>query len=136
MDHQELNDTFDQVDEQIRDLERIMAGRGSLPLSEAVDHAMGLVKRLIIAYIRDVGEKEPPAEDTNILDVFKALVKGDPSWNTIRDNIRELVYYRNCIDMERQDALPPVPDKMTVRTLRHLYLFMRTRCMREGRVAD
>jgi hypothetical protein len=136
MDHSHLVQTFDRVDEQIQDLERIISARGSMPLLETVEHAMGLIKQLIIAYIQDVGEKQAPAESEDILDVFKALVKGDPSWNTIRDNIRELVYYKNCITMDRSDALPPVPDKMAMRTLRHLYLFMRTRCIREGRLSD
>jgi hypothetical protein len=136
MDHSHLVQTFDRVDEQIQDLERIISARGSMPLLETVEHAMGLIKQLIIAYIQDVGEKQAPAESEDILDVFKALVKGDPSWNTIRDNIRELVYYKNCITMDRADALPPVPDKMAMRTLRHLYLFMRTRCIREGRLSD
>jgi hypothetical protein len=95
---------------------------------------MALTKQLIIAYIIDVGEKEIPAADADLLDVFKALVKSDPSWNTIRDNCRELVYYYNCITMDRADALPEYPEKMAVRTLRHLYLFMKTRCMREERL--
>lgn len=136
MDHTELIKAFESVDEQLRDLERILSARGSLPLLETVEHAINLIKRLIIAYLKDAGEKALPAEADDILDVFKVLVKGDPSWNTIRDNIRELVYYKNCIDMDRHDALPPVPEKMTVRTLRHLYLFMNTRCMREGRLGD
>jgi len=136
MDHTELIKAFEIVDDQLRDLERILSARGSLPLLETVEHAINLIKQLIIAYLKDVGEKALPAEADDILDVFKVLVKGDPSWNTIRDNIRELVYYKNCIDMERQDALPPVPEKMTVRTLCHLYLFMNTRCMREGRLEE
>ena len=134
MEHTELIQTFESVDAQTKDLERILSVRGSLPVLEAVEHALSLVKKMIIAYIKDAGEKDPPQENEDVLDVFKKLVKGDPSWNTIRDNIRELVYYKNCIDMDRKDALPPVPDKMAVRTLRHIYLFMRTRCMREGRL--
>ena len=134
MEHTELMQAFESVDAQTKDLERILSVRGSLPVLEAVEHALGLVKKMIIAYIKDAGEKDPPQENEDVLDVFKKLVKGDPSWNTIRDNIRELVYYKNCINMDRKDALPPVPDKMAVRTLRHIYLFMRTRCMREGRL--
>ena len=136
MDHTKLIQVFDSVDEQARDLERILSARGSLPLLETVDHAIGLIRQLIVAYIEDLGEKNLPVETDEILDVFKILVKGDPSWNTIRDNIRELVYYKNCITMDRHDALPPVPEKMAVRTLRHIYLFMKTRCMREGRLGD
>ena len=134
MEHTELIQAFESVDAQTKDLERILSVRGSLPVLEAVEHALSLVKKMIIAYIKDVGEKDPPQDSEDVLDVFKKLVKGDPSWNTIRDNIRELVYYKNCINMDRKDALPPVPDKMAVRTLRHIYLFMRTRCMREGRL--
>lgn len=134
MDHTALIQTFEQVDAQIVDLERILNERGSLPLQETVEHAMALTKQLIIAYIADVGEKTLPDQADDLLDVFKALVKSDPSWNTIRDNCRELVYYHNCIAMERLDALPQNPEKMAVRTLRHLYLFMKTRCMREDRL--
>lgn len=134
MDHTALIQTFEQVDAQIVDLERILNERGSLPLQETVEHAMALTKQLIIAYIADVGEKTLPNQADDLLDVFKALVKSDPSWNTIRDNCRELVYYHNCIAMERLDALPQNPEKMAVRTLRHLYLFMKTRCMREDRL--
>ncbi len=134
MDHQPLVQAFEQVDEQIIDLERILNERKSLPLQATVEHAMTLTKQLIIAYIVDVGVKEVPDINDDLLDVFKVLVKSDPSWNTIRDNCRELVYYHNCITMDRMDALPENPEKMAVRTLRHLYLFMKTRCMREERL--
>ncbi len=134
MDHHALIQTFEQVDEQITDLERILNERLSLNLLGTVEQTMQLIKQLIIAYIVDVGEKAVPNPDDDLLDVFKALIKGDPSWNTIRDNCRELVYYRNCITMDRCDALPQHPEKMAVRTLRHVYLFMKTRCMREARL--
>lgn len=134
MDHTALVQTFEQVDAQIVDLERILTERGSLPLQQTVEHAITLTKQLIIAYIADVGEKALPSQSDDLLDVFKVLVKSDPSWNTIRDNCRELVYYHNCIAMERLDALPQNPEKMAVRTLRHLYLFIKTRCMREDRL--
>jgi hypothetical protein len=62
-------------------------------------------------------------------------VKGDPSLNAVRDNVRELVYYRNCLAMERREALPPVPDRMAVRTARHIYLYLRSRCEQDGRLA-
>ena len=134
MDHQPLIQAFEQVDEQIIDLERILNERKSLPLQATVEHAMSLTKQIIIAYIVDVGVKEVPDITDDLLDVFKVLVKSDPSWNTIRDNCRELVYYHNCITMDRLDALPENPEKMAVRTLRHVYLFMKTRCMREERL--
>ena len=134
MDHLPLIQAFDQVDAQIVDLERILNVRQSLPLQETIEHAMRLVKQLIIAYLGDVGDKALPAMEDELLDVFKVLIKGDPSWNTIRDNCRELVYYHNCIAMDRRDALPEHPEKMAIRTLRHIYLFMKTRCMREERL--
>ena len=68
------------------------------------------------------------AAGPNLLDAFRTLAKGDPSWNAVRDNLRELIYYRNCIASGREDALPPVPEKMAIRTARHLYLYFLGRC--------
>jgi len=107
-----------------------------LPLETTVDTAIALTRRLVTAYVAADGQKILPGEDADFLEVFKVLVKGDPTWNAIRDNCRELVYYRNCINMERRDALPKVPEKMAVRTARHVYLYIKTRCVREGRLAD
>lgn len=129
-----LSEAFATVDEQLSDLERILTSRGSLELNGTVEQGIALIKTLLLAYIADLGDRPVPEPDTDMLDIFKVLVKGDPSWNTIRDNCRELVYYRNCIAMNRLDALPKVPEKMAVRTTRHLYLFMKTRAMREGRL--
>ncbi len=77
-----------------------------------------------------------PNSDTGQLRGVFGEVNAEPSWNAIRDNCRELVYYRNCINMGREDALPPVAEKMAVRTARHVYLYMKTRCVREGRLED
>lgn len=77
-----------------------------------------------------------PDVAADILEVFKALAKGEPSWHAIRDNCRELVYYRNCINMGREEALPKAPEKMALRTARHVYLYVKTRCIREGRLGD
>jgi hypothetical protein len=55
------------------------------------------------------------------------LIRSDPSWNAARDNLRELVYYRNCLDSGRADALPAVPQKMAVRLARHLFLYFKSR---------
>ena len=87
------------------------------------------------AYVAAEGSKPVPAEDADLLEAFKTLVKGDPTWNAIRDNLRELVYYRNCLAAGRADALPAVPEKMAIRLARHLYLYLRTRCVKEGRIA-
>lgn len=129
-----LSEVFSTVDEQLTVLERILAARGSLELNGTVEQSIDLIKTLLLAYLADLGDREVPSPETDILDIFKVLVKGDPSWNTIRDNCRELVYYRNCIAMERLDALPKVAEKMAVRTTRHVYLFMKTRATREGRL--
>lgn len=132
----ELSETFSAVDAELAALERSIAAAQALPLESTVERAIEVIKRLVIAYIADEGRKPTPDSATDILDVFKALVKGEPSWNAIRDNCRELVYYRNCINMGRRDALPQAPEKMAVRTARHVYLYMKTRCIREGRLED
>jgi hypothetical protein len=61
-------------------------------------------------------------------------VKGDPGWNAIRENLRELVYYGNCIALGRRDALPAAPERMAIRLARHVHLYVKTRCEREGRL--
>lgn len=136
MDHSQLSETFGKIDASIGRLERKLDAAEPLPILETVQEAIEHIKMLIIAYIEDAGEKNPPDPSQDILDAWKVLVKGDPTWNAIRDNCRELVYYRNCITMGRQDALPAVPEKMAVRTARHIYLYMKTRCIREGRLED
>jgi hypothetical protein len=127
---------FAAADTELAALERRSAGGDALPLGPTVEQAIELIKRLVTAYIVDEGKKPAPEPAADLLDVFKALVKGEPSWTAIRDNCRELVYYRNCINMGRMDALPGVPEKMALRTARHVYLYIRTRCIREGRLGD
>ncbi len=124
------------VDAALTEREAAIARGDALPLTETVDAAIALIRRLVTAYVAAAGQKTPPAEDADFLEVFKVLVKGDPTWNAIRDNCRELVYYRNCINMGRRDALPKVPEKMAVRTARHVYLYIKTRCVREGRLPE
>lgn len=134
MEEPTLSQTFEFVDQRIADLENKLNQGNAGPLLSVVTETIALVKELIIAYLRDVGDKTIPDSKEDILEVFKILVKGDPSWNTIRDNCRELVYYQNCINLHREDALPTAPEKMAVRTARHIFLFMKTRCLREGRL--
>jgi len=124
------------VDVALAAFEAAIARGEALPLEATVDAAIALTRRLVTAYVAADGQKNLPGEDADFLEVFKVLVKGDPTWNAIRDNCRELVYYRNCINMGRRDALPKVPEKMAVRTARHVYLYIKTRCVREGRLAD
>jgi hypothetical protein len=132
----ELPLVFAEVDAALSASEAAITRGEALPLIETIDTAITLTRRLVTAYLVAGGQKSPPDEDAEFLDVFKVLVKGDPTWNAIRDNCRELVYYRNCINMGRRDALPKVPEKMAVRTARHVYLYIKTRCIREGRLAD
>jgi hypothetical protein len=131
-----LRGLFSAIDAALARHEAAIARGETLPLAETVDAAIVLTQRLVTAYVAAAGQKTPPGADADFLDVFKVLVKGDPAWNAIRDNCRELVYYRNCINMGRRDVLPKVPEKMAVRTARHVYLYIKTRCIREGRLAD
>lgn len=142
----ELTAVFDVADEQIRALEAQIQQGAALPLDETVNSTLTLAKQLMRGYGKDkAGEpaSQPglarasatgAGESEDVLEVFKAFVKGDPSLNAIRDNVRELVYYRNCIDMQRQDALPVKPEVMAVRTIRHIYLYLRTRSIKENRI--
>ena len=132
----QLGRAFSEVDQALCALERRLAAGEVLPLAATVDEAIALTTRLLAAYIAAEGSKAAPDGGTDILEVFKGLVKGEPSWTTIRDNCRELVYYRNCIGMGRADALPQAPATMSVRTARHVYLYVKTRCIREGRLKD
>jgi len=131
-----LAEIFTATDAALSDREAAIARGGALPLTETVDAMIALTQDLVSAYVAAAGIKTPPSAEAGILEVFKVLVKGEPTWNAIRDNCRELVYYRNCINMGRRDALPKVPEKMAVRTARHVYLYIKTRCIREGRLAD
>jgi len=125
---------FERYDGRLLALENRLAASTVQDLPELLAPSIGIVTGLMRAYIEAEGTKPVPEETTDILDVWKVLVKGDPTWNAIRDNCRELVYYRNCLAESRGDALPAAPQKMAVRTARHIYLYIRTRCLREGRL--
>lgn len=126
---------FGQADAALQALEQHVAG--DAPALEAtVDAAIDITRSLLTACIAGMpGKAEPPA-DADLLELFRQLVKGDPTWTAIRDNLRELVYYRNCLALHRADALPAAPHKMAVRTARHVYLYLRTRCIRDRRLAE
>lgn len=119
-----------EVDDEIRGLERGLPDR-DLTLHFVVDQALRLANRLMLVFAETAGRPLDMGEDSDPLEVFKAFVKGDPSLNAIRDNVRELVYYRNCLACGREDALPVNPMAMAVRTIRHIYLYMRTRAIKE-----
>ncbi|MGA7799969.1 MAG: hypothetical protein WCC36_04085 [Gammaproteobacteria bacterium] len=125
-----LTAEFEAVDQAIEDLEQALQEQGELAVSETVDRTMALTRRLLTAYAEHHGKPMPVSDD--LLEVFKAFVKGDPSLNAVRDNLRELVYYRNCLDLDRADALPKSPERMAVRTARHVYLYLRSRSEQEN----
>ncbi len=131
-----VNAAFEAIDRELLALEARLAQGEALPPAPTVDAAIALVARMIRACLADEAKKALPPEDADLLDQWKVLVKGEPTWNAIRDNCRELVYYRNCINMNRPDALPAVPEKMAVRTARHIHLYIKTRLIREGRLQD
>jgi hypothetical protein len=113
---------FRKVDGELSTLERRIADGAALPLAATVEQSITLVSRLLVACIAMEGHKRIPDASADILDVFKALVKGEPSWTAIRDNCRELVYYRNCINLQRHDALPVAAEKMAAHRAAHLPL--------------
>lgn len=126
---------LERIDAEIAAWEQRLAAGEPLALEPALEAAAGAALALVRAYLAAEGSKPVPAADADLLDAFKVLVKGDPTWNAIRDNLRELVYYRNCLATGRAEALPAVPEKMAIRLARHLYLYLRTRCVKEGRIA-
>jgi hypothetical protein len=130
-----MHEELERIDAEISAWERKLAAGEPVALKEALEAATGIALALIRAYVAAEGAKPAPAADADLLEAFKVLVKGDPTWNAIRDTLRELVYYRNCLALGRADALPAVPEKMAIRLARHLYLYLRTRCVKEGRIA-
>lgn len=130
-----MREELERIDAEIAVWERKLAAGEPVALEPALGAASGATLALMRAYLAAEGSKPVPPGDADLLEAFKVLVKGDPTWNAIRDNLRELVYYRNCLAMGRADALPAVPEKMAIRLARHVYLYLRTRCVKEGRVA-
>ena len=131
----DLGERLGEIDARIGAMEASVADDGATPLIEVLEPAMRLASDIMCAYIEAAGEKTAPAQDADLLETWRLLVKGDPTWNAIRDNCRELVFYRNCIAGGREDALPAVPARMAVRLVRHIYLYVRVRGAREGRIA-
>ncbi|MHB8249262.1 MAG: hypothetical protein ACYDCX_10325 [Acidithiobacillus sp.] len=105
-----------------------------LPLAELVEMGIGEVEAMLRIMLR--AEHKPYASDAEVLDLWKTLVKGAPHWNTIRDNCRELIYYRNCLASEREDALPAQPGRMVMHTLRHIVLYLRSHAEQQDSQGD
>lgn len=96
--------------------------RDPAPLLEP---CMAIIEALLRAYAAAEGKSLP--ENADLLAVQKAFVKGDPSLNAVRDNVRELIFYQNCVLTDRRDALPRRAARMAVRTTRHIDLYLRSR---------
>ncbi len=118
------------ADARVAVLEARLRG-ADVPLDAVLGPAIDALAAAMRAALAATGKAGPPAE-ADVLDVWQALVKGEPTWNAIRDNCRELVYYRNCLAAGRVDALPAAPARMAVRTARHVLLYIRTRGVRDG----
>jgi hypothetical protein len=127
-----LGAAFQDLDQRIGALEMNVRAAHSPDLSGLLDETDTIMKDLLNAYGEHAGKRIPASD--NLLEIFKAFVKGDPSLNAVRDNVRELVFYRNCLEMGREDALPSRPQRMAVRTLRHVYLYLYSRCEQEHRL--
>lgn len=135
---EELIEEFEAIDEAIAELEAALQSdseAGGPELDTSLPVCMDLTRRLLVAFGCYHGRPIPVGEP-DLLAVLKAFVKGDPSLNAVRDNVRELVYYRNCIDMDRRDALPKAAERTAVRTVRHIYLYLRTRLIQEERQSE
>ena len=131
------DETLERIEQDIAVLEaaaREADGLEAIGLEEVLEPAIALVARTLRARLAADG-KPTPAENADVLEVWRALVKGDPTWNAIRDNCRELVFYRNCLALGRTDALPPAPHRMAVRTVRHIFLYVRSRAQGDTRTS-
>ncbi len=127
-----LSRRLEALDEQLQGLEQAVSEQAAPTLEDILPQVQQVVAGLLNAYAAHCGKS--PCDSDDLLEVFKAFVKGDPSLNTVRDNVRELVYYHNCLQLGRLDALPRAPARMAVRTARHIYLYLRSRCEQEGRL--
>ena len=105
-----------------------------MPLAEEVETAIAEAEALLRVMLK--AERKPYASDAELLDLWKTLVKGAPHWNTIRDNCRELIYYRNCLAVGREDALPAQPGRMVIHTLRHIVLYLRSHAEQQNAQGD
>lgn len=137
MDHRDkqhqLAQTLRDIDARIQVLEdTIRCENVEKDFNRLLEQASVTAGELMVAYARHDDKTMPETDD--LLKIFRAFVKGDPSLNAVRDNVRELVYYRNCLDMGKSEALPVRPVHMAVRTVRHMYLYLYTRCTQEHRL--
>lgn len=129
------DDAFADADRRLLEWERRLAAGAPLELSVVLDDMTALMGALVGALLVEAG-RPAPAQDDDLLARFRLLARSDATWNAIRDNLRELVYYRNCLEAGRRDALPAVPERMAIRTARHVVLYMCTRRATAGRAGQ
>ena len=126
----DLSDSLDDIQDQIDELASMAQSKNANEVNEVLEHGSQLTVNLLILYA--AAHNKSIEKSNDLLEVLKAFVKGDPSLNAIRDNVRELVYYQNCIAQDRSDALPEKVNAMIVHTVRHIYFYLRSRCEQEG----
>ncbi len=116
---------IDTLDQRVRRLEARLPEVGEPPLTAVLDEVEALVADLLRHYAHVA--KGQTLEGDDLLTLLRQFLKGDPSLNAVRDNVREIVYYRNCLASGREDALPARAARMAVRTAAHIHLYLRTR---------
>ena len=126
-----IAERFERSDDILRDWERQLNQGDEPDVAETTEVATEVIKDLIKAYLQIIGRDWDDVED-DILALWKVAVKKNPSLNTIRDNCRELVFYHNCVDMDRRDALPQNAHRQAIRTARHVYVYLRSRAEETG----
>ena len=119
-----INDRLDAIQERIEDLSENMDKKETEDFSVLLQEVADIINALLLVHA-DAHGKQIEADD--LLVTFKAFVKGDPSLNAVRDNVREIVYYQNCLAENREDALPKNPARMAVRTVQHICFYLRSR---------
>ena len=112
------------LDERVQALER-RAREADADFPGILDEALALTADLLRHYARLAKGQELAGDD--LLALLRAFLKGDPSLNAVRDNVRELIYYQNCLAAGREDALPAQPARMAARTAAHIHLYLRSR---------
>jgi len=130
-DQASVAERFERSDETLRDWERRINAGEEIDVWDTANAAIETVKDLIKGYLEVLDRDWEDSED-DLLALWKVAVKKNPSLNTIRDNCRELIFYYNCVDMDRRDALPENAQKQAIRTARHVYLYLRTRAEESG----
>jgi len=129
MSEKNLSDQFDAIDGRIDALEQDNKAQTLKTFDVLVAESSAICRELLLIYASAYDKVLPDTDDLLVL--FKTFVKGDTSLTAVRDNLRELVYYRNCILEDRYDALPQNPEKMALHTIRHIYLYLRSRADQE-----